>query len=72
MIAADIYLYLVEGTCYYTKEEFKSFKMSEGYNFFYKWEVQDVRALQAKKTEKVVLFTATVEASQTVSKQYTP
>ncbi|KAG0422157.1 hypothetical protein HPB47_001998 [Ixodes persulcatus] len=70
--AADIYLYLVEGTCYYTKEEFRSFKMSEGYNFFINGKVQDVRALQAGKTEKVVLLTATVEASQTVSKQYTP
>lgn len=32
--AADIFVYLVEGVCFYTKDQFKCYKISDVYNAF--------------------------------------
>ncbi|KAG0420452.1 hypothetical protein HPB47_003484 [Ixodes persulcatus] len=31
---SDIYVYLVEGICFYTREQFKSYKLEDGCNLF--------------------------------------
>ncbi|KAL1439651.1 hypothetical protein MTO96_031905 [Rhipicephalus appendiculatus] len=40
--AADIFVYLVEGVCFYTKEQFKKFKLSDAYNSFVDGKVKRV------------------------------
>ncbi|XP_077532449.1 uncharacterized protein LOC144144813 [Haemaphysalis longicornis] len=69
----DIYMYLVEGTCFYSKEEFKSFKLSDGYNSFISGKVRQLRCFSAAfGSSAVVLVAADVEASQTVKKVHQP
>ncbi|KAH7972183.1 hypothetical protein HPB52_008936 [Rhipicephalus sanguineus] len=69
--AADIFVYLVEGVCFYTKEQFKNFKLSDAYNSFVNGKVKRVSSFKAGKFgEGVVLIVASVEASQTLSKTY--
>ncbi|KAL1474735.1 hypothetical protein MTO96_037767 [Rhipicephalus appendiculatus] len=69
--AADIFVYLVEGACFYTKEQFKNSKLSDAYNSFVNGKVKRVSSFKAgKRGEGVVLIVACVEASQTLSKTY--
>ncbi|KAH7955392.1 hypothetical protein HPB52_000814 [Rhipicephalus sanguineus] len=72
--AADIYVCLVEGVCFYTREQFKCHKIGDAYNMFLSGEVKQLKSFKAGKRgddgDGVVLVAATVEASQTLSKQY--
>ncbi|KAH7965428.1 hypothetical protein HPB49_007598 [Dermacentor silvarum] len=69
--AADIFVYLVEGVCFYTKVQFKNFKLSDAYNSFVNGKVKRVSSFKAgKRGEGVVRIVASVEASQTLSKTY--
>ena len=72
--AADIYVYLVEGVCFYTREQFKCHKIGDAYNMFLSGKVKQLKSFKAGKRgdsgDGVVLVAATVEASQTLSKQY--
>lgn len=69
----DIYAYLVEGTCFYSREQFKSFKLSDGYNSFISGKVRQLRCFSAAVGDSaVVLVAADVEASQTVKKVHQP
>ncbi|KAH7952922.1 hypothetical protein HPB49_002630 [Dermacentor silvarum] len=69
--AADIFVYLVEGVCFYTKVRFKNFKLSDAYNSFVNGKVKRVSSFKAGKCgEGVVRIVASVEASQTLSKTY--
>ncbi|KAM7284517.1 phosphatidylinositol phosphatase PTPRQ [Ixodes scapularis] len=71
--AADILMYLVEGVCFYTKEQFKSHKMGEAYNAFVSGKVKRLVSFKAgKRGEGIVVIAATVEASQTLTKAYQP
>ncbi|XP_077495023.1 uncharacterized protein LOC144106157 isoform X1 [Amblyomma americanum] len=68
---ADIYLYLVEGVCFYTNEQFKSYKLEDAYNAFICGKVKQVKSFKAgAHGDGVVVIAATVEASQTLSKSY--
>ncbi|KAG8180451.1 hypothetical protein JTE90_024841 [Oedothorax gibbosus] len=65
----DIYLYLVESTCWYTKEQFKSFKLLDGYNLFSSGKIKKILTYCAPR--KVACnIVATVEAGQTLKKFY--
>lgn len=69
--AADIFVYLVEGVRFYTKEQFKNFKLSDAYNLFVNGKVKRVSSFKAGKCGRgVVLIVASVEASQTLSKTH--
>ncbi|KAH7940880.1 hypothetical protein HPB49_007399 [Dermacentor silvarum] len=69
--AADIFVYLVEGVCFYTKEQFKNHKLSDAYNAFLSGKVKRVMSFKAgKRGLGVVILTASVEASQLLSKTY--
>ncbi|XP_037571412.2 uncharacterized protein LOC119445594 [Dermacentor silvarum] len=71
--AADIFMYLVEGVCFYTKEQFKNHKLSDAYNAFLSGKVKRVMSFKAgKRGVGVVILTASVEASQLLSKTYRP
>lgn len=71
VFAVNISVYLVEGVCFYTKEQFKNFKLSDAYNSFINGKVKHVSYFKAGKgSEGVVLIVASVEASQTFSKTY--
>ncbi|XP_040071122.2 uncharacterized protein LOC115313676 [Ixodes scapularis] len=71
--AADIFMYLVEGVCFYTKEQFKSHKMGEAYNAFVSGKVKRLVSFKAgKRGEGIVVIAATVEASQMLTKAYQP
>ncbi|KAL1415127.1 hypothetical protein MTO96_006918 [Rhipicephalus appendiculatus] len=59
--AAGIFVYLVEGVCFYTKEQFRSFKLSDAYNSFVDGKVKRVSSFKAgKRGEGVVLIVASV------------
>ncbi|KAL1482351.1 hypothetical protein MTO96_033859 [Rhipicephalus appendiculatus] len=70
--AADIYVYLVEGVCFYTREQFKCHKIGDAYNMFLSGKIKQLKSFKTGKRggDGVVLVAATVEASQTLSKQY--
>ncbi|KAH7931603.1 hypothetical protein HPB51_029794 [Rhipicephalus microplus] len=72
--AADIYAYLIEGVCFYTREQFKYRKMGEAYSMFISGKVKQLKSFKAAKRgddgDGVVLVAATVEASQTLFRQY--
>ncbi|KAG0413904.1 hypothetical protein HPB47_008934, partial [Ixodes persulcatus] len=60
--AADIFMYLVEGVYFYTKEQFKSNKMGEAYNAFVSGKVKRLVSFKAgKRGEGIVVIAATVE-----------
>ncbi|CAN7999978.1 unnamed protein product [Ixodes hexagonus] len=68
---ADIFMYLVERVCFYTKEQFKSHKMGVAYNAIVSGKVRRLVSLKAgKRGEGIVVIAATVEASQTLMKAY--
>ncbi|KAG0441290.1 hypothetical protein HPB47_015993 [Ixodes persulcatus] len=69
----DIYVYLVEGTCIYTREQFKSYKLEDGYNLFLSGKLRKLRAFEATiESTVVVLVTGEVEASQTHGRYHQP
>lgn len=69
----DIYVYLVEGTCFYTREQFKSYKLEDGYNLFLSGKVRKLRAFEATiDSVVIVLVTGEVEASQTLGRYHQP
>ncbi|KAG0442882.1 hypothetical protein HPB47_015520 [Ixodes persulcatus] len=69
----DIYVYLVEGTCFYTREQFKSYKLEDGYNLFLSGKLRKLRAFEATiESTVVVLVTGEVEASQTLGRYHQP
>lgn len=69
--AEDIYIYLVEGVRFYTREQFKCHKSGDAYNMFMSGKVKELNSFKAGKCgEGVVLVAATVEASQALSKEY--
>ncbi|CAN7978347.1 unnamed protein product [Ixodes persulcatus] len=71
--AADVFMYLVEGVCFYTKEQFKIHKMGEAYNAFVSGKVKRLVSFKAgKRGEGIVVIAANVEASQTLTKAYQP
>lgn len=57
--AANLYVYMVETACFYTREQFKSFKLTEGYNYFLSGKVSGLGGLKASS---LVLLVVTVEA----------
>nr|XP_054925014.1 uncharacterized protein LOC129384011 [Dermacentor andersoni] len=44
-------MYLVEGVCFYTKEQFKNHKMSDAYNAFLSGKVKRVMAVQGRQAQ---------------------
>lgn len=69
----DIFFYLVEGVCFYTREQFKNYRITDAYNAFVSGKVKRLVSFKAGKCgEGVVVIAATVEASQTLSKMYRP
>ncbi|CAN8024013.1 unnamed protein product [Ixodes persulcatus] len=69
----DIYVYLVEGICFYTREQFKSYKLEDGYNLFLSGKVRDACSFGATiENARIVLITGQVEASQTLGKYHQP
>ncbi|XP_029829749.2 uncharacterized protein LOC115314804 [Ixodes scapularis] len=69
----DIYVYLVEGICFYTREQFKSYKLEDGYNLFLSGKVCDACSFGATiENARIVLITGQVEASQTLGKYHQP
>ncbi|KAH9384984.1 hypothetical protein HPB48_027020 [Haemaphysalis longicornis] len=66
-------MYPVEGACFYSKEEFKSFKLSDVHNSFINGKVRQPCCFSASSgSSAVVLVAADVEASQTVKKLHQP
>lgn len=55
--AVDGHVYMVKTICFYTREEFKSFKLTDGYNYFLSGKVSGLGALKAYS---LVLLVATV------------
>lgn len=47
--AADIFMYSVEGVCFYSKEQFKNHKLSDAYNSFLSGKVKRVMSFKAGK-----------------------
>lgn len=71
--AADIFMYLVEGVCFYTKEQFKCYKISDAYNVFVSGKVRQLVSFKVgERGDGIVILAAKVEASQTLMKQYEP
>ncbi|CAN7943128.1 unnamed protein product [Ixodes pacificus] len=69
----DIYVYLVEGICFYTREQFKSYKLEDSYNLFLSGKVRDACSFGATiENARIVLITGQVEASQTLGKYHQP
>ncbi|CAN7984148.1 unnamed protein product [Ixodes hexagonus] len=69
----DIYVYLVEGTCFYTREQFKSYKLEDGYYLFLSGKVRGVCSFGATiGNTRIVLITGEVEASQTLGRYHHP
>ncbi|CAN8028821.1 unnamed protein product, partial [Ixodes persulcatus] len=69
----DIYVYLVEGIYFYTREQFKSYKQEDGYNLFLSGKVCDACSFGATiENARIVLITGQVEASQTLGKYHQP
>ncbi|CAN7989956.1 unnamed protein product [Ixodes pacificus] len=69
----DIYVYLVEGICFYTREQFKSYKLEDGYNLFLSGKIRDACSFGATiENARIVLITGQVEASQTLGKYHQP
>ncbi|KAL1477923.1 hypothetical protein MTO96_035358 [Rhipicephalus appendiculatus] len=59
--AADIFVYLVESVGFYTKEQFKNFRLSDAYNWFVDGKMKRVSCSKAgKRGEGVVLIVASV------------
>ncbi|KAG0439564.1 hypothetical protein HPB47_016600, partial [Ixodes persulcatus] len=48
----DIYVYLVEGICFYTREQFKSYKLEDGYNLFLSGKASRVASIDFIKPSK--------------------
>lgn len=67
---SNIYRYLVEGACFYSKEEFKSFKLSDVHNSFISGKVRQPCCFSAAFGSSTVVLV--VEASQTVKKLHQP
>lgn len=69
----DIFIYLVEGVCFYTKEQFKNYRITDAYNSFLSGKVKQLASFKVcEHGESVVIIAATVEASQALSKTYRP
>lgn len=67
----DIYLYLVEKECSYTKEKFRNYKALESYNYFLSGKVKNIVTFLNKKLS-ICIVTCDVEASQTIKKNHKP
>jgi hypothetical protein len=64
----DIYFYLVEQTCFYTREQFRrAYRVDEGYNSYISGYVRDVKALNSLHS---TIFCASVAATQRDSVRY--
>lgn len=61
----DVFLHLVEGVCFYTKEQFKNYKMSDAYNAFLSGKVKQVVSFKAGSRSEGVVVVA-------LDKAYTP
>ncbi|KAG8178370.1 hypothetical protein JTE90_027238 [Oedothorax gibbosus] len=67
----DIYMYLVETVCWYTKDQFRSYKLSEGYNVFSSGKVKKIWTYCVLQ-KTCTMIVAQVEAGQTLKKYYEP
>ncbi|KAL1479583.1 hypothetical protein MTO96_051739 [Rhipicephalus appendiculatus] len=64
---------MVEGVCFYTKEQFKSYKLADAYNVFVSGKVRQLVSFKAgDRGDGIIILAAKVEASQTLTKQYEP
>lgn len=61
----DVYMYLVESVCWYTKEQFRSFKLLDGYNVFASGKIKKIQTYCAPSKLACVIG-ANVEAGQTL------
>lgn len=67
----DIYLYLVERECSYTRERFKNFKSLDSYNYVLSGKVRNL-LMHRNEQLKVCVVICDVQASQTASKLHSP
>lgn len=63
----NIYQYLVEAECAYTREAFKAYRSLDAYNYFHSGKVRCLLAY--KKADKCAVY-GEIEAGQTLSKSY--
>ncbi|KAG0439560.1 hypothetical protein HPB47_016601 [Ixodes persulcatus] len=69
----DVYVYLVEGVCFYSREQFKRYKLEDGYNLFLSGKVRGLRSFEAAvESDRIVLVTGEVETGQTLGRYHLP
>lgn len=67
----DVYTYLVEAECAYTKEKFRNYKALDAYNYFYSGKIRNIVSFR-NKTINACIVTCEVQASQTLKVYHRP